>query len=208
LSRARGSAKLAAVPPSDYEQFRQQVDEQLLADLQMVYEAYVAKIRAYETLALTRGALPTGLRPPLSLNALAGAEPARLLPAPAAAPPAVLVLPAGPAPATETGSPAPPATVPAAATVAPRRPAPPRRPKRGDAFELYEAVLAALEQLDDVFDRNDLLGVLPFQPPRSTLHRLLLEIVREGELELVQRGRGAARSLYRKRKPGSGPASG
>ncbi len=172
------------MPPSDYERFRQQADGQLLADLQMVYDAYLAKVRAYETLALTGGALPTGLRPPLALGAFAGAEPARLLSA--AEPPAL-----PPAPAAPALPPAPPTPAPAAG-----------RRKRSAVFELRAAVLAALDQLDDTFDRDDLLQVLPCEPRRSSLHGVLQDLVYHDEvLEIAKSGRGAVLSLYRKRKP-------
>jgi hypothetical protein len=181
------------VLPGDYERFRQQVDEQLLADLRMVYEAYLAKVRAYETLALTSGTLPAGMRPPLALPALAG-EPERLLPAPAEAPPAPAVRPTPPAPKPQ-------------APVAARRPAPRPRRKRYGAFELHDVVLAALDRLDDEFDRDDLLRVLPAGTPRTTLHRVLQDLVEEDQaLEIAERGQGGTLSIYRKRRPGSGTA--
>src|SRR5262249_11104739 len=60
------------MPTGEYERYRQQLDAQLRADVELVYEAYRAKLRAYETVARARGEdfeplpaadLPTGLRP-------------------------------------------------------------------------------------------------------------------------------------------------
>jgi hypothetical protein len=189
------------VPPSDYEEFRQQADERLLANLRMVYDAYLVEVRAYETLAVARGMLPTGLRLPVALDLLA-AGPERLLLAAGQPllPPAAAVLPAGEAPAALP--PAPPSPAPAPrAPLAPLAPTPPVRRKAKAADDLYDAILAVLDRLDDTFRRGDLLAVLPFKPRRSTLYAVLQDLVDNRVLELAERGRGATLALYRKRRP-------
>lgn len=189
------------MPPSDYEQFRQQADERLLANLRMVYDAYLVEVRAYETLAVARGVLPTGLRPPLALAAPAdGAGPERLLlaagePLLPPAPPATAALPASAAPAALPPVPAAPAPARAPA------PAPPARRKASAGDDLYDAILAVLDRLDDTFSREDLLAALPFGPRRSTLYAVLNDLIDNRVLELAERGRGATRALYRKRRP-------
>jgi hypothetical protein len=79
------------MPTGEYERYRQQLDAQLRADVELVYEAYRAKLRAYETVARARGEdftplsaaeLPPGLRP-----APAPTPAAPPTPAPATAPP-------------------------------------------------------------------------------------------------------------------------
>ncbi|HYH44477.1 MAG TPA: hypothetical protein VEG34_02235 [Thermoanaerobaculia bacterium] len=196
------------MPPSDYEQFRQQADERLLANLRMVYDAYLVEVRAYETLALARGVLPTGLRLPVALDLLA-AGPERLLlaagqPLLPPAPPATAALPAGEVPAALPPAPPAPAPAPAPAPrapLAPLAPTTPARRKASAADDLYDAILAVLDRLDDTFSRQDLLGALPFKPRRSTLYAVLQDLIDNTVLELAERGRGATRALYRKRRP-------
>jgi len=77
------------MPTGEYERYRQQLDAQLRADVELVYEAYRAKLRAYETVARARGEdfvpLPEAELPP------------GMRPAPAPAPPVPMTAPA-PAP--------------------------------------------------------------------------------------------------------------
>jgi hypothetical protein len=76
---------------ADYERYRKGLEEQLRADVEMLYQAYLAKLRAYETISRAPG--------PLSVEALLPAELAlHLPPAPAMAP----------APAPEPQTPVPP----------------------------------------------------------------------------------------------------
>jgi len=64
---------------ADYEHYRQGLEEQLRADVEMLYQAYLAKLRAYETISRAPG--------PLSVEALLPTELAlHLPPAPATAP--------------------------------------------------------------------------------------------------------------------------
>jgi hypothetical protein len=68
------------MPTADYERYRQGLENQLRADVEMLYQAYLTKLRAYETVSRAGG--------PLSVEALLPPEMAlHLPPAPAAAPP-------------------------------------------------------------------------------------------------------------------------
>ncbi len=63
------------------------------------------------------------------------------------------------------------------------RPAPPAHPrqKRG---QLWKDVDAALDQLPEVFDRNDLVKALGYEPDRSALHRVMSGLRRQEVLIL------------------------
>jgi hypothetical protein len=58
------------------------------------------------------------------------------------------------------------------------QPAPPARPrqKRG---QLWEDIDAVLEQLPEVFDRDDLVKALGYEPDRSALHRVMSGLRRQ-----------------------------
>jgi hypothetical protein len=155
------------VPPSDYEIYRQRLEDQLRADVELLYEAYRAKLRAYETVLRTRAEIGAGPWPPPDLT---------------------LSLP--PAPGLPETSPPPP--VPAAAPArAPKRP-------RSRAFSVIVAVEDALDELEDVFDRNDLLRALGFKPHRATLYRVLEELTSNGVLAIEELGSGKQPTRYRK----------
>jgi len=57
---------------ADYERYRQDLEDQLRADVEMLYQAYLAKLRAYETVSRAGG--------PLSAEALLPPELSRHLP--------------------------------------------------------------------------------------------------------------------------------
>ena len=154
------------VPPDDYEIYRQRLEEQLRADVELLYEAYRAKLRAYETVLRTRAEIGAGPWPPPDLTL-------RLPPAPGL---------------QETSPPPPPA---ARAHKAPKRP-------RSKAFSVIEAVEGALGRLEEVFDRNDLIRALGFEPNRATLHRVLEQLKTEGVLAIETFGSGKQPTLYRK----------
>jgi hypothetical protein len=154
------------VPLSDYEIYRQRLEEQLRADVELLDEAYRAKLRAYETVLRTRAEIGAGPWPPTDLP---------------------LSLP--PAPGLETTSPAPsaPAT-------------PPKRP-RSKAYSVIEAVEGVLGTLDEVFDRNDLIRALGFEPNRATLHRVLAELTAAGFISVEHFGGGKSPNRYRRLAP-------
>jgi hypothetical protein len=55
------------MPSADYERFRQQLERQLRADIELIFEAYQTKLRASETVARPggtgRGSRPAAARP-------------------------------------------------------------------------------------------------------------------------------------------------
>ena len=81
---------------SDYERYRRRLEEELRSDVELIYASYLAKLRAYETVARVRGEIE-GDAPPL--GALTLRLPAPLAALPAAASPAPPPAPVGP-PAT------------------------------------------------------------------------------------------------------------
>lgn len=151
------------MPLNDYEIYRRRLEEQLRADVELLYEAYRAKLRAYETVLRTRGEIGAGPWPPPEL---------------------ALSLP--PAPGLEAASPAP-----AAPASSPKRP-------RSRAYSVIEAVEGVLDTLDEVFDRNDLIRALGFEPNRATLHRILTELTDAGFIALEKPGGGKQPHLYRR----------
>lgn len=151
------------MPLSDYEIYRQRLEEQLRADVELLYEAYRAKLRAYETVLRTRGEIGAGPWPPPELT---------------------LSLP--PAPGLQESPPAPPV---------PSRPS--KRP-RSRAYSVVEAVEGVLDTLDEVFDRNDLIRALGFEPNRATLHRILTELTDAGFLAVEEFGGGKSPNRYRR----------
>ena len=153
------------MPPSDVEIYRQRLEDQLRADVELLYEAYRAKLRAYETVLRTRAEIGAGPWPPPDLT---------------------LSLP--PAPGLGDAPPPVPAAAPARA---------PKHP-RSKAFSVIEAVENALDKLEDVFDRNDLIRVLGFEPHRATLYRVLDVLTTEGALTIEELGSGKQPTRYRK----------
>lgn len=80
---------------SDYERYRRRLEEELRADVELIYAGYLAKLRAYETVARVRGELegdvPLGALtlslPPASSPREAAPTARRALAAPAPPPP-------------------------------------------------------------------------------------------------------------------------
>jgi hypothetical protein len=77
-----------AVPPRDYARFRKRLEEQLRADVELIYEGYCAKLRAYERVVRLRDDLDSEDWPPLELapSLLPAPGRAQLSAAPAASP--------------------------------------------------------------------------------------------------------------------------
>src|SRR5579885_2730514 len=146
------------MPPRDPERFRRQLEKQFRADVEMLYGAYCAKLRAYETMRRLQGdfgedgdldfrfLLPEGL--PLTL-------PVAPFPAPAPAPPTPAAPPAAPAPE-------------------------PRR--KSGAHELFKAIVAVFDQLPERFEPRDVVAALGFEPRLSSLHSMLKAMVHDGWL--------------------------
>jgi prophage antirepressor-like protein len=85
---------------------------------------------------------------------------------------------------------APPALPPA------QQPAP-VKPRR-EAWAVYDDVCEALEQVGPQFVRADIVRALGYEPERSSLHRALLELRREGTIKLVEEGSGRVPSRWAK----------
>lgn len=77
----------------------------------------------------------------------------------------------------------------------PSAPTPRSRRSYGDS---YSDIRAALPRLPEVFDRNDVCVVLGHEPDRATLHRSLMDLVRDGLLRIEVRGLGRSATKYRR----------
>jgi len=174
------------MPPGDYERYRQRLEQQLREDVGLLVEAYRAKLRAYETVARSRGEMEgVGPWPEVEVS--------NLLPASIS----------GPAEAPGRASaPAPAGGRPAAAPAPP-----PAAAKRRSPFEVSDAVEAALLQVGEVFDRQELCRVLGFEPKRGTLHRILRELEGKGRIAVAKFGSGRTGNRYRKLNPPDGNGS-
>lgn len=76
-------------------------------------------------------------------------------------------------------------------------PPPEKRPRR-PALELYDAILERLDELPEVFTRDDLCRALGETPDRRALYRVMTDLAREGWLRIEQRGAGRIPSSYRR----------
>ena len=174
-----GTVSSPAVPTGDYERFRQRLEEQLRAEMELLYEGYRAKLRAYEMVARLRGELDVEPWPPVEL--------ARSL------------LPAAGAARLSPGSPEPMAPAPQAA--------PPPAQQRRKAYELLDAITGAFAALPEVFDKRDIGRVLGFMPRRSTLHGSLQFLIDDRVIAVEAYGSGNQPTRYRKLTPPAVPAS-
>ena len=91
----------------------------------------------------------------------------------------------------------PPRQKPIAATTPAVPPGKPSRHRLAPG-QLMEDVQAALAQVPEVFDRNDLVRALGYEPERSSLHRVLEKLVNEGVLVLDSYSAGKIPAKYRK----------
>ena len=119
----------------------------------------------------------------------AGGEGVELLPAPAAASPA----------ATES--------LPAARALPAPLPTPPKPARRG-AWELHNDVVAALEKVPKIFDRNDICQAIGYEPDRGSLYRVVQGLIGEGAVVVEQTGSGKWPSRYRKTAASDATAGG
>ena len=162
------------MPTQDYESFRQELERQLRADVELLYEAYRVKLRAYETVCRARGELEGGSWE---------SRPADL--------PPLLPLPSEPAaPVLRQAAPPPPAPLETA----------PALPKAEPAAVYYDLV-AALERVGEEFDKRDLLEALGYEPRRATLYRALMYLEEDKKIALIERGSGRQASRYRRLDP-------
>lgn len=153
----------------NHQRFRRRLEQQLRADVELLVAACRTKLCAYETLARSRGELNS------EPETWALELPADLL--------ATLT---GTAPSSSARTPAPP------------RSAAPALRSRAGALTLRRAVDQALRQVGETFDRNDLCRELGFEPPRSSLHRVLLDLEREKAIATARIGHGRTPARYRK----------
>jgi hypothetical protein len=96
--------------------------------------------------------------------------------------------------ADSSGDAVPPRQEPTAAASA----RPPVKPSRLAPGQLMEDVRTALTRMPEVFDRNDLVRALGYEPERSSLHRTLSRLVNEGVLVLNSYGAGKIPAKYGK----------
>jgi hypothetical protein len=94
-----------------------------------------------------------------------------------------------------------PSRVPSTEAVAPQggpvSPAPaPTPPRRRGPGELEEEVEAALRNVPEEFDRNDVCQALGYEPERAALYRVLQRFRTEGRLSVRHNGNGRAPTIY------------
>lgn len=176
--------------PDDYDCFRQQLEAQLRADVELIYQAYRTKLRAYETVLRAQGELEGRTFEPVPALSLASAG---LPPLPEAAERAALP-PAAVIPATPAAAPAP------QAVAAPPPAAPPPRKKATPANDIYHALLDLIEEgrAGETFDKTDLVRALGYEPARSTLHRAIQDLEHESVISTVDYGTGRNVTRYRR----------
>lgn len=75
---------------------------------------------------------------------------------------------------------------------------PPALRSRRTYGDTYADVQAALPRLPEVFDRNDVCQALGHEPDRTTLHRSLMDLVRDGLLRVEMPGLGRTATKYRR----------
>jgi len=163
---------------NEYERRRRLLEQQLRSDVDLLRAGYQAKLQALEMLWLAS--------PEDGQEAL-GNSSVRLLGE---------TLPSEPVQASET--PGLSETLDGSETPAAK--APTRTLRRG---EVLEEVTAALPELPEVFDRQDVGRVLGFAPPRATLHRVFGELLRGKFISVERFSDGHVPTRYRKVVPGA-----
>jgi len=91
----------------------------------------------------------------------------------------------------------PSAEEPASSSARPSAPAP-SRPRRRDAGELEDEVEAALADLPEEFDRNDMCRALGYEPERGSLYRVLETLRSDGRIAVRSAGSGRTPTRYKK----------
>jgi hypothetical protein len=155
------------MPRDNFERYRKRLEDQLRTDMGLLYEAYLAKLRAYQAVERLRGDIEVELLPAADF---------------------ALQLPA------------------AAVAASPAAPSPVEPARRSRSYEVIDAVEAVLDRLPEEFDRFDVLGLLDFEPRRSTLLEALHALTRNGVLTVVRDAAGRQPILFRKVAAGSPPA--
>lgn len=168
----------------EYERRKRAIEDQMIADLELIRAGYRAKLQALETLWLGS---PPERRPALSeKTAMDETQEETLASAEIEAPASV---------ETQTADPLPSETPPSA-TPAPA--APPRVTRRGDV--LYE-ILDTYPLLPEVFDKADVVRLLGYEPSRPTLHRAWQRLMEEGKIVMHLASDGRRPTRFRKLAP-------
>jgi hypothetical protein len=76
----------------------------------------------------------------------------------------------------------------------------PARPRLAGG-RLLEDLRTALPRIPEVFDKNDLLRALGYEPERSSLHRALTRLIHEGVVVLDSQGAGKIPAKFSKTLP-------
>ena len=84
-----------------------------------------------------------------------------------------------------------------AAPVPPPAPAGKARRPRAKNYAAFDAVVAAIDKVGDVFDRNDLLRVMDSPPERSSLYKALGDLLEQRLIRVEEQGSGRAPARYR-----------
>ena len=66
------------------------------------------------------------------------------------------------------------------------------------AGQLLEDLRTALPQMPEAFDRNDMIRAVGYEPERSSLHRAVASLIKEGAVVLDSTGAGNIPAKYRK----------
>jgi hypothetical protein len=72
----------------------------------------------------------------------------------------------------------------------------PRRP-RAKNYEAFDAVVAAIDKVGDVFDRNDLLRAMDSPPERSSLYKALGDLLEQRLIRIEEEASGRSPARYR-----------
>jgi hypothetical protein len=100
-----------------------------------------------------------------------------------------------PAPAV-AAPPAATASLPAAPALSAPLPMPPKPVRRGP-WELHNDVVDALENIPEIFNRNDICKAIGYEPDRGSLYRVLQGMMEEGAVVVEQTGSGKWPTRYR-----------
>jgi hypothetical protein len=94
--------------------------------------------------------------------------------------------------------------VPASRPTAPAPEEPVRQPPEGRRTpgEIRAEVEAALAKLGDELEKSDLCRAMGYEPHRSSLHRVIEEMLADGTLEVESVGAGRRATRYRKGRRG------
>jgi len=157
----------------EYEQRRRALETQFREDVELLRAGYQAKLRALEMLWI---ASPGESLPPVP---------------PAASETQRLSETLDSSETQQTSETVPPEPSEAAA------PPPAQEPENRRGM-VREEIEAAFEALPEEFDRQDLIRVLGYEPPRATLFRVLNQLVSEGWLSIASYSIGRLSTRYSK----------